>query len=147
MWGGTCGGDLGAFIVKAMTEATNASSSETVLILGASDGPDRYAHRAQRLLLEHGHRVIPVHPRLKSVEGLPVIARLEDVEDPVDTVTLYVNPSIGEQEAEALIALKPRRVIFNPGTESDKLEEALRAAGIETERACTLVLLGTGQFV
>ena len=39
-----------------------------------------------------------------------------------------------------------RRVIFNPGTENGELEAALRAAGIESEEACTLVLLRTGQF-
>ena len=36
------------------------SAAQTVAILGASSDPERYAFKAQRLLKEHGHRVIPV---------------------------------------------------------------------------------------
>jgi hypothetical protein len=46
----------------------------------------------------------------------------------------------------ALKTIKPRRVIFNPGTENPRLARSLRADGIEVEEACTLVLLQTGQF-
>jgi hypothetical protein len=44
------------------------------------------------------------------------------------------------------VALNPRRVIFNPGTESAPLQQALDEAGIEWLEACTLVMLRTGQF-
>jgi hypothetical protein len=42
--------------------------------------------------------------------------------------------------------LKPKRVIFNPGTENPELELMLKQKGIEAERACTLVLLSLGQY-
>jgi predicted CoA-binding protein len=122
------------------------AAKENVVILGASDRPDRYAYRALNLLREHGHSVVLVHPRLQEIEGLPVVNSLGDVDGPVDTVTLYVNPAIGEKEAEALLALRPRRVIMNPGTESAVLRDRLTAAGIAVEEACTLVLLSTGQY-
>ncbi|MBF4984094.1 CoA-binding protein, partial [Nonlabens mediterrranea] len=38
------------------------------------------------------------------------------------------------------------RVIFNPGTENPEFYEKLNQAGIKSEVACTLVLLGTGQY-
>ena len=120
--------------------------NETVLVLGASDRPERYAYKALVQLVDHGHPVIPVHPRLHEIAGHPVVASLSEVNVPIDTVTLYVNPSISEPLANELIALKPRRVIFNPGTESPTLAKRLQDAGIATEDACTLVLLGTGQF-
>jgi hypothetical protein len=47
---------------------------------------------------------------------------------------------------EAILALKPGRVILNPGTESPDLEQALSDAGIPWLHACTLVMLRTGQF-
>jgi predicted CoA-binding protein len=121
-------------------------SRERVVILGASDKPERYAHQAQHLLVRHGHEVIPVHPRLKEIEGVPVVADLAQVAGPVDTVTMYVGPAISTGLNEKLIALKPRRVLFNPGSENPALSTQLRAAGIGTEEACTLVLLHTGQF-
>lgn len=64
----------------------------------------------------------------------------------MDTVTVYVSPQHSEPMIESLKALRPERVIFNPGAESPKVEAALTAAGVRCVKACTLVLLGTGQF-
>jgi hypothetical protein len=64
----------------------------------------------------------------------------------IDTVTMYVNAALSTKYLQDLIDLKPRRVIFNPGSENPSLEKALVAKGILVEEACTLVLLRTGQF-
>ncbi len=124
------------------------SAKERVVIVGASDKPDRFAYKAFQMLREYGHTPVPVHPRLQTIEGIPVVADLSQVTDPVDTVTLYVGPAISSSGgmAEKLIALKPRRVIFNPGTENPELEKQLQTAGIEPQQACTLVLLRTGSY-
>lgn len=45
-----------------------------------------------------------------------------------------------------IVRMRPRRVIFNPGTKSVETIEALRRAGIDCIEACTLVMLKTGQF-
>ncbi len=117
-----------------------------VVVLGASPKPARYANQAVRLLLEHGYRVTPVHPRFEEIEGLRVANRLEDVPQPVDTLTLYVGPERLMAQIPALLALRPGRVIFNPGTECPEFQQALDQAGIEWFEACTLVLLRTHQF-
>ena len=117
-----------------------------VAILGASNKPDRYSHKAVVLLAEKGHAVFPVHPALPEIDGHPVFKRLADITEPVHTVTMYVSPSLSTGLADALLAAKPARVIFNPGTENPELEDRLSAAGVEVVRACTLVLLRTGQF-
>ncbi len=124
----------------------SAAATQRVVIVGASDKPDRYAHMALTLLRHYGHEVVPVHPRLKEIEGLEVVADLSDITVAVDTVTMYVGPAISGDLADKLISLKPRRVIFNPGAENAGLATKLEAAGISTEEACTLVLLHTGQF-
>ncbi len=120
--------------------------SETVAVLGASPKPERYSNKAIRLLREHGHRVLPVNPAQQEIEGLPVTARVQDLPPGVDTVTMYVSPAHSDPLLPALLALKPRRVIFNPGAENPVLEKELQKAGIAVEEACTLVLLRTGQF-
>lgn len=123
-------------------------SNEThhVAVLGASPKPARYANQAVRLLKEQGYRVTPIHPRFGEIEGLPVANRLDQVPRPVDTLTLYVGPERLEPLIPELMALKPGRVIFNPGTESKAFQRALDEAGIEWFEACTLVMLRTGQF-
>ncbi len=117
-----------------------------VAILGASIKPERYSNQAVRLLAEKGHAVFPVHPAVPEISGHRVFKALADIPDPVDTVTMYVSPSHSTGMADAILAVRPRRVIFNPGTENPELEETLSAAGIEIVHACTLVLLRTGQF-
>lgn len=117
-----------------------------VAILGASPKPARYAYQALRLLDDLGYRVLPIHPRFPDIDGIPVVRSLAAITEPVHTLTLYVGPERSQGMVEDIVALRPGRVIFNPGTESHLLEERLTAAGIPNERACTLVLLRTGQF-
>ncbi len=126
--------------------SSNSPNSETVVVLGASNQPDRYSHQAVQLLLDHGHQVIPVHPALTEILGLPVVADLGQITVPVDTLTLYLGPERLEKLVSAIVQLHPHRVIFNPGTESVLVQEALDAAGIPWLEACTLVLLRIGQF-
>ncbi len=119
---------------------------QTVAILGASDNPERYAYKAFKMLQEYGHKPLPVNPTLKELEGTAVVAKLGDIRTPIDTLTMYVGPKISSQLQSEIIALKPKRVIFNPGSENPELEKALQKVGIGVEEACTLVLLRTGQF-
>lgn len=121
--------------------------SETVAVLGASPKPERYSNKAIRMLREYGHAVLPVNPAQKEIEGLRVIASVEGLaEGTVDTVTMYVSPQHSDPLLPGLLRLKPKRVIFNPGAENPRLEQALEQAGIKVEEACTLVLLRTGQY-
>lgn len=120
--------------------------AQTVAVLGASHKPERYSNQAVRMLKEYGHRVIPVALGRAVIEDLPVAADLGSIEPKIDTLTLYVGPERSAQMLDAILALKPGRVILNPGTESPDLEKALTEAGIPWEHACTLVMLRTGQF-
>ena len=117
-----------------------------VAVLGASPKPARYANQCIRLLKQHGYRITPLHPRFSEVEDLPVTASLADIKDPVDTLTLYVGPKLLEPQTEAIVALRPGRVIFNPGTESSVVQQRLDQAGIDWFEACTLVMIKTDQF-
>jgi predicted CoA-binding protein len=117
-----------------------------VAVVGASNKPERYSHQAVVLLAQKGHVVYPIHPALAEIDGHRVFKKLADVPVPLHTVTMYVSPAHSAGMAETLLAAKPVRVIFNPGTENPELEEKLAAAGIAVVQACTLVLLRTGQF-
>ena len=45
-----------------------------------------------------------------------------------------------------ILKQKPKRIIFNPGTENPELEKLAKDNQIEVLEACTLVLLSTGQY-
>jgi predicted CoA-binding protein len=133
-------------IADPIPAAANMSQKkQRVVVMGASHKPERYSNQAIRLLLEHGHEVIPVHPKLEQAEGLQVAHSLSEIGGAVDTLTMYIGPERSSAVAEAILELHPGRVIFNPGSENPSLETRLAQAGIPFELACTLVLLRTGQ--
>ena len=117
-----------------------------VAVIGASDKPDRYSYKAVMLLKEKGHKVYPVHQRIKAIEGLSVFPSIKEIKDPLDTVSLYVAADISSAIGDDILAAKPRRIIFNPGAENPDLAAKAGRQGITPVNACTLVLLNTGQF-
>lgn len=119
--------------------------SNTTLVLGASENPDRYSNKAIHMLLYHHHNVIPVGIKKGMVNGLEIITQPDYFKN-VDTVTMYINPTHQEKWYDYILSLHPRRIIFNPGTENESFEKLANAHGIETIEACTLVMLSTGQY-
>jgi uncharacterized protein len=118
----------------------------TVLIIGASNKKDRISYQAFHMLRDYGYTTILLHPYLKEIEGVPVLASIKSVHQPIDTVTLYVNATLSATMTDDLLKLKPRRVIFNPGTENPTLKSALMKNDTLCIEACTLILLKTNQF-
>lgn len=119
--------------------------TKRTLVFGATPNPDRYAYKACRMLAEHGHEAIPVGIKKGEILGKSILNGTPAVDD-VDTITLYVNPSIQEQHYNYFLSLKPKRIIFNPGTENQELAVICEQNKIEAVEACTLVMLSTGQF-
>jgi predicted CoA-binding protein len=118
----------------------------TVAVVGASEKPDRYSNRAVRMLASHGFKPIPVSRSGKDILGQKGYTSLADVPDRIDTVTMYVSPDKQAPVIRDILAIRPRRVIFNPGAENPTATTILQQHGIAVEEACTLVLLSTGQF-
>lgn len=118
----------------------------SVAIIGASHKPQRYAYKAQVMLMDNGHTVYPVSGNGREILHVPGYRSVSEINRPVDTVTLYLNAQRHEPIKQELLALKPRRIIFNPGTESSELQSYYNAEGIETLEACTLVMIQTGMF-
>ena len=115
------------------------------LVIGATENPARYAHIAAERLMESQHEVILFGREGGEINGRPI----ETEWNPnwkVDTITLYVNPRNQESLLDKIVALKPERVIFNPGTENPVLIDMLKRNGIEAEIACTLVLLSLNEY-
>ena len=115
------------------------------LIIGASNNPDRYAYKAAERLMNYGHEIELLGVRPDEVFGKKVDTERKAYQG-IDTVTLYIGPKHQPEYYDYVLSLKPKRVVFNPGTENQEFEHLLAKNGIEAEEACTLVLLGTGQY-
>ena len=115
------------------------------LVLGASQNPSRYSFLAINKLRQKGHPVVAIGRREGNVADVTFIKDKIELHD-VDTVTMYLNNKHQQEYHDYILALKPKRIIFNPGAENPELEKLAEEHGIKTMEACTLVLLSTGQF-
>lgn len=115
------------------------------LVVGASEKPERYSNLAIQMLLEYNHPVVAIGNKEGKVASVLFDKNKLNFSD-IDTVTLYLNPKRQEEYYDYILGLKPRRIIFNPGTENETLEKMAIENGIQILEACTLVLLKTGQY-
>jgi len=115
------------------------------LIIGASPNSDRYAFKATEMLTEYYHPVYAFGLKAGKINDVDIQTNWPITND-FDTVTLYVGPQNQGDYMDKIIALKPKRVIFNPGTENKEFEELLTKNNIEAKEACTLVMLRTNQY-
>jgi predicted CoA-binding protein len=115
------------------------------LVLGASESPTRYSNLAIKKLVSKGQAVVAIGKVPGTVDGIEIDNKPIQT-DEVDTVTLYLNPLHQKPYYDYILSLKPRRIIFNPGTENQELEDLATKNGIVPVEACTLVMLSTGRY-
>ena len=115
------------------------------LVFGASLKPNRYSYVAVKRLLANHIETEAFGLKEGNIDSVLVKTNLNNMND-IHTLTLYLGPQRQISYYDTILALSPKRVIFNPGTENPELYGLLEKEGIEVEVACTLVLLGTGQY-
>ena len=120
-------------------------ATKKTMVLGASDNPSRYSYLAISRLQANKHPVVAIGRKQTAVNGIQ-INKDHVPEEGVDTVTLYLNPKNQVEYYDYILSLKPKRIIFNPGTENDDLIRMAKEAGIQSVMGCTLVMLSTGQY-
>ncbi len=121
-------------------------AGKKTLVIGASEHRWRYSFLAVNRLHQKGHEVISLGKEKGQINGVAIETERKAFKD-VDTVTLYINPSIQKEYYDYVLnVIQPKRIIFNPGTENPDFEAMAEKKGIETIEACTLVMLSTGQF-
>ncbi len=118
---------------------------QTVLVLGASPKLDRFSNKAIRLLRQYGHEVLALGLKHGQVDDIVIQTDWENIKN-IDTITLYVNPQRQQALLEHIILVKPKRIIFNPGTENPELHALALEQGIRLIYDCTLVMLHNKTF-
>lgn len=118
---------------------------KTTVVIGASENPERYSNKAILSLVKHGHNVIGLGIKEGEVAGIKILTNKPQLTD-IDTVTLYIGPKNQPEWIDYLLQLKPKRIIFNPGTENAEFLNLATQHGIECVEACTLVMLSIGNY-
>lgn len=115
------------------------------LVIGVSQRPERYAYKAVVSLVKAGHPVYAFGIGTGTVEGVKIQNSFPENAE-IDTVTLYIRPERQREYYDDILKLRPKRVIFNPGTENPEFEKLLKKNNIETVEGCTLVMLATNSY-
>lgn len=115
------------------------------VVLGASDNPSRYSFLAVEKLRRYGHPVVAIGKKAGVVADTSILTD-KPAENDVDTITLYLSQANQRLYYDYILSLHPKRIIFNPGAENPELEKLAAENGIQPVEACTLVMLGTGQY-
>lgn len=117
------------------------------VIIGATPNSSRYAFLAAQNLKSYKHEFVPVGIKKGEVLGEPIqqISDKPAIPD-VDTITMYVGAPRQEGWYDYLLSLKPKRIIFNPGSENPEFAKLAEEKGVEVVEGCTLVMLRTNQY-
>ena len=121
------------------------TKNKKTVVLGATSKPEKYAFKAISLLVEKGHSVIAIGQNAGEVAGVKIKTKAIPLKN-IDTITLYLNPARQRDYYNYIVEAKPKRVVFNPGTENPELYQLLELNGIQVEVACTLVLVTLNQY-
>jgi predicted CoA-binding protein len=119
--------------------------TQKTLVIGASDKPERYSYKAIQMLRKHAIPVVAIGNKAGKVADI-AYSKDRPLDTDIHTITLYLNETHQQEYYSYILALQPKRIIFNPGTENDELMSLASKQGIICQEACTLVLLSTGQY-
>lgn len=115
------------------------------MVLGASPNPVRFSHKAVKSLLRHDQDVVAVGLREGLIVEEEILVGMPPIKD-VHTVSIYIGSSRQTDYYDYIISLKPKRVIFNPGTVNPEFMARLAREGIEPLAECMLVMLNEEEY-
>ena len=121
-------------------------SGKLTAIIGASINESRYSFLAAQMLNEYEHPFVPLGIKKGEVFGEEILVDWPKEINGLDTITLYIGPKDQPEHYPYMLNLRPKRIIFNPGTENPELAGLAVIQGIEVVEACTLLMLRTNQF-
>ena len=97
-----------------------------IALIGASNDSSKFGNRIYQDLRAKRYNIIPINPKENEIEGDKAYASIEMMDSLPDIVNFVVPPQIAIKVAQKAIDLGITHLWFQPGSESDELEELLR---------------------
>jgi predicted CoA-binding protein len=116
--------------------------SKTIALVGASPNPAKASHGVMRYLLAQGYRVIPVRPLdCDDVLGVPCVATLADIDEPIDLVDVFRRPEHTPQHAREAVDVGAKALWLQLGIHSEHARRIATEGGLDyVEDLCTAVV-------
>ena len=96
-----------------------------IALVGASNDSSKFGNRIYLDLRKKGYNVFPINPKESKIEGDKAYASIDMMDSLPDIVNFVVPPQIAIKVAQKAIDLGITHIWFQPGSESDELEELL----------------------
>ena len=123
------------------TPAEVLSRARTIAVVGASPNPARPSNSVMRYLLDAGYRVIPVRPLVREVHGVPCVASLAEIDEPVDLVDVFRRPEFCPDVAREAAAVGAKALWLQLGIVSPEARRIAGEAGMAyVENECTAIV-------
>jgi predicted CoA-binding protein len=118
------------------------AEARTIALVGASPRPERPSHGVMRYLLAQGYRVVPVRPRdCDEILGVPCVASLTEVEEPIDLVDVFRRPEFCAEVAREAVAAGARALWLQLGIVSAEARRIATEGGLDyVEDECTAIV-------
>jgi uncharacterized protein len=128
--------------VAPRTAAEILAGSRTIAVVGASPREWRPSHAVMRYLVEQGYRCIPVRPKdCDSVLGIPCVASLHEIDEPIDLVDVFRRPEFCPDIAREAVAVGAKALWLQAGIVSPEARRIAENAGLDyVEDACAAVV-------
>ena len=113
----------------------------TIALVGASPRPQRPSNSVMRYLLDAGYRVIPVRPHVREVHGIPCVASLAEIDEPIDLVDVFRRADACPGVTQEAVDAGAKAVWLQLGLVSPEARRIAEDAGVEyVENACTAIV-------
>jgi predicted CoA-binding protein len=117
------------------------AEARTIALVGASPNPARPSNGVMRYLLAAGYRVIPVRPHVREVLGVPAVASLAEIDEPIDLVDVFRRVDACPDVAREAVEVGAKAVWLQLGLVSPEAREIAESAGLEyVENQCTAIV-------
>ena len=97
-----------------------------IALIGASNDKHKYGNKIYRDLRSKGYNVIPINPKEETIEGDKAYTSIEQMDKLPDIANFVVSPHIAIKIAKHIANLGIKHLWFQPGSESDELENWLK---------------------
>jgi predicted CoA-binding protein len=116
--------------------------AKIVAVVGASSDRRKFGNKALRAYQAEGHRVIPINPNEREVEGIPTYASVLDVPGAIDVATVYVQPDVALRLLAEFDQKRIPEIWINPGADTDEVLIEARRRKLNVIAACSIVAIG-----
>ena len=120
------------------------SPAKSIAIVGASDNRAKFGNKAVRAYQRAGWTVYAVNPTVADeIEGAQTVARMDEIPEPVDRVSLYLPESVALPVLAEIAAHSPKTELFlNPGADAPAVIREAERLGLWVVQACSIVDIG-----